>query len=523
MGELIFQEEPLLLADSDAVPSETIEILDGICRLVVLQHAISRDPSGNESEDGASSVSTTLLLALLAFVKSSQFTQESVLTRFFIPEKESVAAGFLEALHQAVKHMCERSLISLPELAPLAAKLDFNGPMEVLDAVAMIAHCNIFAVSDDGSCAALCPSAALLAHSCLPNANWHFSSSTRFQLRAARDIRAGEEVEHSYLQRERWCARPHRRRALRASKWMLCACDRCNGREDARGFLCARCSVGTVSLEGSEDAVRAQPCSKCQAQISGADARKMETAESNLEAEVQRVDDNFGQLATEPTMAKLEATARTLTQHWLKARIYGMLFEVHKARLEWAEAECCARARHAVASAIFPLCSSVGAWQREDIADAMAGSNAVPPALFLPEDYVQGLQQMHGSNLRPRGSSYEEARQRFPELAASDRADQASTRDGRAVLQEYLQVYRELLTVYGNEHAHLEQLAAKIGAVAASLREPCPQFPQSVAQALGGKASVGKGRGERASGSRCEDEAKRQASASKKIDLEELD
>lgn len=146
MGELIFQEEPLLLADSDAVPSETIEILDGICRLVVLQHAISRDPSGNESEDGASSVSTTLLLALLAFVKSSQFTQESVLTRFFIPEKESVAAGFLEALHQAVKHMCERSLISLPELAPLAAKLDFNGPMEVLDAVAMIAHCNIFAV-----------------------------------------------------------------------------------------------------------------------------------------------------------------------------------------------------------------------------------------------------------------------------------------------------------------------------------------------------------------------------------------
>lgn len=27
-------------------------------------------------------------------------------------------------------------------------------------------------------------------------------------------------------------------------------------------------------------------------------------------------------------MAKLEATARTLTQHWLKARIYGMLFEV---------------------------------------------------------------------------------------------------------------------------------------------------------------------------------------------------
>jgi len=191
------------------------------------------------------------------------------------------------------------------------------------------------------------------------------------------------------------------------------------------------------------------------------------------------VDGDFGRLATDETMGQLLLRTRKLTQHWLKARVFGLLYEMYKARLEWGSAEYCARVLYALSDAIYPSCSSVSAWQREDVADAVIGALGAPPAVFLPAEYAQALHHMHNDDLRPRGEGFEAAQRRLADaslakITGTARASHSSV--SALALEEYLEAHRQMVIVYGASHGHVSGLREKIHAVATFLQLPPPDF-----------------------------------------------
>lgn len=85
--------------------------------------------------------------------------------------------------------------------------------------------------------------AAMMSHSCAPNAAWHLDDSNSFILHARTDINDGEEVTISYLSpADLGLPTEDRRALLESTKGFVCGCERCvTPLDPARSFCCPCC------------------------------------------------------------------------------------------------------------------------------------------------------------------------------------------------------------------------------------------------------------------------------------------
>jgi hypothetical protein len=108
---------------------------------------------------------------------------------------------------------------------------------------------------------------SMVNHACAPSAGWRSAwdaaaRAPRFSVRAARALRAGEEVTFAYVAADA----PRRTRAarLRAGWGFACDCARCDGRvrDDAAAAVCAACG-GPVRFDGGGSECDAVGCIAC--------------------------------------------------------------------------------------------------------------------------------------------------------------------------------------------------------------------------------------------------------------------
>eukprot|EP00386_Alphamonas_edax_P004272 GDKI01013499.1.p1 GENE.GDKI01013499.1~~GDKI01013499.1.p1 ORF type:complete len:582 (-),score=201.21 GDKI01013499.1:208-1857(-) len=112
---------------------------------------------------------------------------------------------------------------------------------------------NCFEYTDDPVGYSVYFISSFLAHSCLPNAVWHYDAQDNFVLRARTHIKTGEELSVSYLSEDAlFEPTPMRQKTLESTKSFICTCIRCTSPLDlCRGFKCPQCKVGTVYLHPS--------------------------------------------------------------------------------------------------------------------------------------------------------------------------------------------------------------------------------------------------------------------------------
>lgn len=110
---------------------------------------------------------------------------------------------------------------------------------------------------------ALYLSAAMLSHSCAPNAAWHLDESNTYILHAREFIGEGDEICISYLSPGDLCLPTDERRSLlAATKDFRCTCARCTASLDsARAFRCLCSGVALAEADaGDSDTVVCPTC-----------------------------------------------------------------------------------------------------------------------------------------------------------------------------------------------------------------------------------------------------------------------
>ena len=196
IGDLIFEEDPLLFVSPSAYAQSTIDLLQAICREANLSALLS-----TASADDDHFVSVRTILPTLQFLREDADTQRKVLLMFCPPEP-TVPPLFLRVLRHAIALLLARGVAD-PAAAAAAGRRHASSAAAVLERVALVCQCNIFAVTDDASESALCLAAGVMSHACLPACNWHFTAAGRYQLRAACAVAPGDELTVSYLEAER--------------------------------------------------------------------------------------------------------------------------------------------------------------------------------------------------------------------------------------------------------------------------------------------------------------------------------
>ena len=139
---------------------------------------------------------------------------------------------------------------------------------ETVHALLLVADTNTHSFNGDGDDDARLALFALgskAAHSCAPNC---FYSSRReagkLQYVAARALAEGEAITFSYLAEEVATPRAKRRAQLLETKFFVCRCARCAGRDDCRGLRCGACKAGTLLCADADEALATSwACARC--------------------------------------------------------------------------------------------------------------------------------------------------------------------------------------------------------------------------------------------------------------------
>lgn len=152
------------------------------------------------------------------------------------------------------------------ELATLLQQFDKNN-FAILDDLLVVVGMGVY------------PFAARLNHSCAPNCVLSFEGTPadgpRLLVRAVRDVAAGEELTHSYV--DLCTTTPERRAQLQATHGFLCTCSRCS-----EGLV-----FGSVDVERaltSEDVIAATERKALIAQAT--DLQRQAAAEESIDAEL---------------------------------------------------------------------------------------------------------------------------------------------------------------------------------------------------------------------------------------------
>ncbi len=198
-GDLIFEEDPLMLVDMNSFPQSIVEALEIICHEANLLAIVSGGPSQELDEDCCISVRT--LLPALQFLREDFPTQHKTYL-MYCPSLTNVPLRLLLVIRRALQLALDRGVIDRC-VAACAGERHVVGEVAVLEHIVLVCQGNIFAVTDDASSSALCFAAGILSHSCLPSCNWHFTPGGRYQLRAAQPVAVGDELTVSYLEAER--------------------------------------------------------------------------------------------------------------------------------------------------------------------------------------------------------------------------------------------------------------------------------------------------------------------------------
>ena len=142
IGDLIFEEDPLLFVSPSAYAQSTIDLLQAICREANLSALLS-----TASADDDHFVSVRTILPTLQFLREDADTQRKVLLMFCPPEP-TVPPLFLRVLRHAIAALLARGVAD-PAAAAAAGRRHASSAAAVLERVALVCQCNIFAVTDE--------------------------------------------------------------------------------------------------------------------------------------------------------------------------------------------------------------------------------------------------------------------------------------------------------------------------------------------------------------------------------------
>ena len=102
-------------------------------------------------------------------------------------------------------------------------------------------HCHI--ENQSPKLSALFDLGSKAAHSCDPNVEYSSKQFYGLEYRAIRPIREGDYLLYSYIGDLWTSSQVERQNALLMSKFFLCKCTRCEGKDDSRAVTCTRCKT----------------------------------------------------------------------------------------------------------------------------------------------------------------------------------------------------------------------------------------------------------------------------------------
>ncbi|XP_055838401.1 SET domain-containing protein SmydA-8 [Episyrphus balteatus] len=136
----------------------------------------------------------------------------------------------------------------------------------------------------------LYPTTGILAHNCVPNTARSIYPSDRFRirLRAMKDLRAGQQLHHSYTFTLNGTAA--RQEHIRNGKFFTCRCERCTDPTELgtyfSSFKCITCELGFLSTIDPFDSTADWRCNHCKFTTP---AEGIHTSVSTMQAEVADV------------------------------------------------------------------------------------------------------------------------------------------------------------------------------------------------------------------------------------------
>lgn len=360
-------------------------------------------------------------------------------------------------LHQdGVNEPSSSARILARELVPGADPL-------VVERLIQVWVLNCFEYSDEPQGYSTYWYSSFMSHSCFPNAVWHYTG-TDHVLRARRNIEVGDEVCISYLPEDGLLqAAPVRRMELHETKKFWCTCERCAGVLDySRGFRCPNCSDGVIfahtPVSGPAENKNLLPsqivtsvCESCGHTVSKKDAAKFGVLEGKMQ---KIVDDltrrNDNEQAKKLTLEGLQEIEEFIdahfAQHVLADLAWEQLAKNYGAKRRAADQRRILEQRCSFFERAYPGLSGSHAWALETHADALMRSS--------------------GESVASKGKD------------SSGRTWQVAVKaDPETAYQLYLEAYRILVLMFGEEHEYVTQVArkrdnVKLPAAAGGARNP---------------------------------------------------
>lgn len=223
---------------------------------------------------------------------------------------------------------------------------------------------------------------SFVSHSCGANAVWAEGEGDVHVLRARRDILPGDEVTISYLPEHTLLhSADARKHSLQETKLFVCTCERCAPKADGsgnfdpcRGFRCPSCQGCGVFhrlVRERGKGLEGVACTICGEEVSVADSRRLLKAESNLDAQLKKLDSGSLKVTKEEqALSLLRAIGDTDEgvvgpQHWLCDRLWEHLARWYKATGRGAEARHMLDLRIAYQRKAYPDLSGTLAWTLE--------------------------------------------------------------------------------------------------------------------------------------------------------------
>lgn len=272
-GAIIFTEIPLAFMTEKEI-CKFISIYQPLALMVISQ--IHSSAARNE-------VSTYLLpghcFALVAKFSSLSSVVKQNILQLCCP---------LNSFSELVQHSLHRiANLLTSSLAPLTADILFH--------LLVISSSNVFG-DETQSWLGWFQLGCRVNHSCLPNASWTLHTSTsctmpQLTFTALCDISHGDEITHSYLERERWYPKHHRQGVLLSARGFVCECLECTPSvvdgsnriaewDRKRVFTCLECggcaSVVVVTAPGrSRDGQDKMLCVECDRSLCSDECRDM--------------------------------------------------------------------------------------------------------------------------------------------------------------------------------------------------------------------------------------------------------
>eukprot|EP00933_Yihiella_yeosuensis_P051753 TRINITY_DN4972_c0_g3_i1.p1 TRINITY_DN4972_c0_g3~~TRINITY_DN4972_c0_g3_i1.p1 ORF type:complete len:503 (+),score=113.65 TRINITY_DN4972_c0_g3_i1:154-1662(+) len=238
-GERVLLEYPLI----EAVGDESVPVYKELLKL---------------KEEGALAFGTIFYYAALCSLTAPEVSSSRCQSWLAVPEQTQVQALELHAPEENCKAPSESIRNVIASLWP-----EGSGPdpllLERLLQVWIYNSFDLSAGEDGREAGVIFLVAAMMSHSCLPNAAWHLDEANNYILHARRGIEEDEEITIPYLGPSDLCLpTADRRDILSTTKGFRCSCERCSLTRDAsRVFRCPRCGKDEVlGLAEDEGAVR---------------------------------------------------------------------------------------------------------------------------------------------------------------------------------------------------------------------------------------------------------------------------